>query len=222
MAMIASASRAYAERKLDRILPTDYYLTRQALPNRYRLHDLLIVESDDEYWFNTDTAAKQVKLDGLTEKQINVKLCTGHTHCPKCNHDLAPDLPPIAGRPYNIGFYDFDVDPVRIQKQFACKKCRHQWGPVASGPKDASLVAVAAGPRDPATMRTPNAPRAKTAGGPSVRDQIHAVLTPLLVEIGLTDWVVFRKVAIERCTAAGINLGSTTTELPRWRKVQET
>ena len=205
MVMIAASTRAYAERKLDRVLPTNHYLSREGLPNRYRLHDLLIVESDGEYWFNTDTALKHVKLDGLNEVQVNVKLCTGYTHCPKCSNDLAPDLPPIAGQPYNVGFYDFDVDAVRIQRQFACKKCRHQWGPVASGPKDASLVAIAAEPRDPATLRTPHAPRAKTAGGPSVRDQIHAIIEPLRAEIGLTDWVEFRRVAVERCTAAGIN-----------------
>lgn len=208
MAMVSSPTRTHAIHAM--ALPSTLYLQAAGISSANRLTELLIVESDNEWWFNPDTVAKHLKLDGLNEHQENVKLYTGFTQCPKCANDLAPEG--------DVGFFDYDIDTVRIQYQFACKKCRHQWGPKASGPRDATLVGVAAAPRAPTA---PHAPRAKTAGGPSVRDQIHAIINPLRDQMGLADWAAFRKVAIERCTAAGINPGSTTTELPRWRKVQE-
>lgn len=208
--MIGSPSFGHAVQALNRRLPSQYFLTMAALPSRVKLHDILIVESDGEFWFNTDTLDKFCKLEGLTEHQENVTLYTGHLLCPGCGANLAHENGAV-------GFYDYDVDHVRIQKQFACKKCRHQWGPRASGPRDSAVVASPCPPREPSA---PRAPRARTAGGPSVRDLIHAIINALRDEIGIADWATFRKVAVERCTAAGINPGSTTTELPRWRKTQ--
>lgn len=222
MVMQSRLSFIAATRAVNRHMPTNYALELMGVPRtRGALHELLVTESDGEYWFDLDSVTKAVGLAGLTEHQENVRLYTGHTHCPQCKSDLAPSTPPIPGQRFNIGFYDSDIDPVRIPRQFACKKCRHAWGPPASGPKDSSLVAVAAGPRDPSDIPTARAPRAKTSGGPSVRDQIHAILNPLKDEMGLADWPAYRAAAITKCTAAGINPGSTTTELPRWRKLQD-
>lgn len=219
MTMIASSSWISAAQKLDRYLPRDLFLRDQSLPTRQRIYDLLIVESDGEYWFNPESATKQIKLDSLTEQQVNVKLFTGYTHCPKCKNDLAPSIPPLPGAVGpNVGFYDFDVDAVRIQHQFACKKCRHQWGPKASGPKDSSLTAVAAPPRDPNDIRAPSGPRVHKVDGISLKDKIDQIFASVAERIGVADWPAFRTAAVAACVAKGVKNTTAATAVSKWRK----
>lgn len=215
MTMISAISRNAAERKLNRFLPRDRYLSNQVLPSRFKLHDLLVVESDGEYWFNTDAASKQCKLDGLTEIQENVKLYTGHTHCPACKADLAASSPTSL-----CGFYDYDITTVRIKHQFACKKCRHEWGTkIESGAtRDGSLVAVAAGPRTdgPVTLNM-SEPKPGTAGAAAfaVADREYARPDRS------ADWKTFRNVVIAAGVAEGQNQGNVGTELPRWARIRK-
>lgn len=211
--MIGSSSRSGAFHKLKAHTPCARYLANQGLPSHERLSDLLLVESDGEWWFNTDSVAKQCKLDGLTEAQINVKLCTGHTHCPGCKVDLS--IPNHNGSDPRVGFYDFDVDPVRINRQFACKKCRHQWGPAASGPKDSSLVAVAAPKRDPATVRGPSAPRAG-GGTKSIKD---ALFISVQETHPLSNWEAFRAEYVKQAIAAGIKPSTATAAASKRRRL---
>ena len=212
MTMIASSSWASAALKLNSHLPSDLYLRNQNLPTRARLLDTLIVESDGDYWFNSESAAKAVKLDGLTERQLNVKLCTGHTTCPKCSHDLA-----CGSGHDDYGFFDFDVDNVRIQHQFACKKCRFQWGPKASGPKDSSLVAEAAPPRGERVAAPTKSAYTPPAGG-SVTGRVWEIADEVRTAHPNSDWKTLRAAVCAAGEAAGIHPATVATQVAKWRK----
>lgn len=217
MGMISSFSHGEAKRKLGRLVPSDLYLRAQNLPSRERLFDLLIIESDGEWWFNSDSIDKQLKLDGLTEVQVEVKLFTGYSHCPKCNHDLATITPALPGQPIIYGFYDYDCDPVRIQHQFACRKCRHQWGPPASGPRNADIISVPAAARVTQPQGVINEPKPGTAGAAAFATADAVYARPDRPQ----DWKAFRLVVIAEGEAEGQNPGNVGTELPRWARFRK-
>lgn len=213
--MISAASRSQAIKKMQ--LPKQLYLTSVGVPNHNRLAELLLVESDGEWWFNPDTLMKQLKLDGLSEHQVNVKLLTGYTHCPKCAHDLAPvPLPSAVGQA--VGFFDFDIDAVRIQHQFACKKCRHQWGPKASGPKDFTLAAENAPPRGERVAVGVKSAYTPPAGG-SVTGRVWEIADEIRAKPDAPrDWKGLRAAIVTAGDAAGIHPATVATQVAKWRK----
>lgn len=211
MGMHSAVSRSQALRAMD--LPNTLYFTAQGL-NRSRIVELLLTESDGEWWYNPESVTKQCRLDGLTEAQVNVKLCTGHTHCPKCKHDLA--APSTIGADQRVSFYDFFVDDmVRIQEQFACKKCRHQWGGKCRGSKDSAIERVAAPVRSQTSEKGPRAPRA-AAGTKSIKDTLFLELQQT---IPVSNWEAFRAEYIKQCVEAGIKLSTATAAASKRRRL---
>ena len=211
MAMTSAPSRAQAIHAMQ--LPPPLYFDTAGLPPRFRAEELLLVESDGEWWFNPDTVEKQLKIAGLTEEQLNVKLTTGHTHCPKCNHDLA--APSAIGNDLRVGFYDYFVDNVRIQEQFSCKKCRHQWGGKCSGPKDFTLTPVVASSPRAATARGTFKP---PAGG-SVTGRVWAIADAIYAT-NPADWKTVRAALVVAGEAEGIHSATVATQAAKWRKAR--
>jgi hypothetical protein len=170
---------------------------------------MYLVESDGDWWFNPVTLAKVLKLDGLTETQENIKLYCGFTHCPSCKFDLTP-LPNAAP-----GFFDYDVDSVRIQKQFACRKCRHQWGPEAGGARDSAVQPGSLARSSSSRSSIPHRSTAPATG--SITGRVWEIADELYAS---QDWKSVRAAVMLAGEAAGIHPSTVATQVAKWRKAR--
>lgn len=213
--MLSFHSRGAASRSIRKNSPPASFLIANGLPSHARLEDMLLVEVEGEYFYKAEDLEKYLGIASFTENQVEAYLFCGHVNCPSCKADLAPPVVLLPGQRYeHYGFTDYDVDGPRWQKeQFACKKCRHQWGGICTGGKDANHVAIPVASKSSApTELKPPKPDSLCGKAWAIFDEHYA--DPNRAQ----DWKTWRANAIAACVAAGQNEGNAGTEIPRWRK----
>lgn len=98
----------------------------------------LIKQEGNQFSFDTDEADRAAGLGGLTEEEENIKLATGHSHCPSCNISLTNGWTDFEGMADCNGQGERAAYKL-MQHEFMCLGCNHQWGkPVVLKPARAA------------------------------------------------------------------------------------
>jgi hypothetical protein len=161
----------------------------------------LIRSVDGQFQFDTDEADKAAGLSGLSEGLENIKLATGHSHCPGCNIELDNGWCDFEGM---VDTHGSEKAAFKVMKhEFTCLACGHEWG-------------------KPIELKAANSSRVNKTGRTYPNRQHSDIATPSEVVFALADAMpgAKRKEVVDAAIAGGVTPNTARAAYQHWRKAR--